>query len=311
MGKPSIFISYSRKDTEFVKRLAKSLEQEGYDPWWDIADLRGGQTWAAEIEKHVRACDAAVIVLSPDSNRSEWVGKETLKALELKKTIIPVKWRESELPFPLVDRQFVDFRDRYDEALRDLCQALPPATASIRTGPPAKSTASIYKIVAAVAAIVVLGGLIWKFVLRPASPSSMPAQAVPVTSTAVPPTRVSEAGTLPAAAVLPTATPPTATIPPTATMPPTQHHRLRRRLCLWSRSLRLPLRRVRQYLRPRRRLYQRRPPRRRRHRLSRPAPSRPGTHSGRSGSRTGRASDARSTSRLRATPSPKASSAAE
>lgn len=209
MGKPSIFISYSRKDTEFVKRLAADLELAGYDPWWDVADLRGGQAWAAEIEKHVRACDAAVIVLSPDSNRSEWVGKETLLALELKKTIIPAKWRESELPLPLVDRQFVDFRDRYDEALRDLCQALPPGTASIRPGPPAKSTASIYMVLAAVAAIVVLGGLIWKFLLRPASPTPMPAQAVPMTSTAVLPTRFSEA-----------ATPPTAALPPTATLPP-------------------------------------------------------------------------------------------
>ncbi len=235
-------------------------------------------------------------------------------ALELKKTIIPVKWRESQLPLPLVDRQFVDFRDRYDEALRDLCQALPPATASIRTGPPAKSTASIYMIVAAVAAIVVLGGLIWKFLLRPASPTPMPAQAVPVTSTAVPPTRVSEAGTLPTATVLDCHTTQGYNSSDCHTAANSSTIACGDASICGRRSLRLPLRRVRQYLRPRRRLYQRRlrrRPRRRRHRLSRPAPSRPGTRSGRSGSRIRRASDARSTSRLRATPPPKASSEAE
>ena len=45
MGQPTIFISYLRKDTEFVRRLASDLEQTGYDSWWDVANIRGGQEW--------------------------------------------------------------------------------------------------------------------------------------------------------------------------------------------------------------------------------------------------------------------------
>lgn len=133
MAKPIIFLSYSRSDIEFVRRLARDLQQAGYDPWWDVAGLRGGQTWAAEIEKHVRECSAMIVVLSPDASRSEWVHKETLKAVELRKQIIPVMWRESELPITLVDRQFVDFRRDYADGLRSLLQALPsPSAGTIR-----------------------------------------------------------------------------------------------------------------------------------------------------------------------------------
>jgi len=37
-----IFISYSRKDMDFVRKLAGDLETAGYDVWWDITDLQGG-----------------------------------------------------------------------------------------------------------------------------------------------------------------------------------------------------------------------------------------------------------------------------
>ena len=40
-----IFISYSRKDMDFVRKLAVDLETAGYDVWWDITDLYGGDDW--------------------------------------------------------------------------------------------------------------------------------------------------------------------------------------------------------------------------------------------------------------------------
>jgi hypothetical protein len=134
MARPIIFISYSRSDIEFVRRLARDLEQAGYVPWWDVADLRGGQAWAAEIEKHVRECSAMIVVLSPEANRSEWVHKETLKAAELRKQIIPVMWRESEVPITLVDRHFVDFRRNYADGLGSLLQALSSPSAHTTPG---------------------------------------------------------------------------------------------------------------------------------------------------------------------------------
>ena len=44
-----IFISYSRKDIDFVRRLAGDLEKAGYEVWWDLTDLRGGDDWPRVI----------------------------------------------------------------------------------------------------------------------------------------------------------------------------------------------------------------------------------------------------------------------
>ena len=44
-----VFISYSRKDIAFVRKLAGDLEKAGYDVWWDVSDLRGGDDWLRVI----------------------------------------------------------------------------------------------------------------------------------------------------------------------------------------------------------------------------------------------------------------------
>jgi len=46
----------------------------------DISGLRGGQAWARGIDTAVRAAEAVLVIVSPDSMESEWVGKETLLA---------------------------------------------------------------------------------------------------------------------------------------------------------------------------------------------------------------------------------------
>ena len=145
MTKPTVFISYSRKDGEFAHRLADDLRTAGYSVWVDISGLRGGQQWVREIDKAVRGCDSFVLVISPDSMASRWVTDETLLARQLEKQIIPIMWRQAELPVHLVGTHYVDFRGAYDVALKDLYEALPkferastPAPTS--AAPPAQST---------------------------------------------------------------------------------------------------------------------------------------------------------------------------
>ncbi len=70
-----IFISYSRKDINFVRRLAGDLEKAGYDVWWDLTDLRGGDDWVRVIPEAIKNSDKIIVVLSPNSTISEWVEK--------------------------------------------------------------------------------------------------------------------------------------------------------------------------------------------------------------------------------------------
>jgi hypothetical protein len=101
----------------------------------DVSTLRAGQDWADEIDRAVRACDALILVISPDSMKSEWVSKETILAMNLKKPVVPVMCRQTDLPVHLIDIQYIDFQGKYNEALQQLHQAL--STVPVEGPPPA------------------------------------------------------------------------------------------------------------------------------------------------------------------------------
>jgi len=88
-----IFISYSRRDQEFVTRLAADLDRQVAGVWFDQSTIQVGQNWHNEIMDGIRECKAFVLVLSPDASESRYVREEVNKALELGKPIIPVLYR--------------------------------------------------------------------------------------------------------------------------------------------------------------------------------------------------------------------------
>jgi hypothetical protein len=88
-----IFISYSRRDQEFVTRLASDLDAQVAGVWFDQATIQLGQKWHDEIMEGIRECKAFILVLSPDAAESRYVREEVSKALELGKTIFPVIYR--------------------------------------------------------------------------------------------------------------------------------------------------------------------------------------------------------------------------
>lgn len=91
-----IFISYSRRDAEFVTRLASDLDAQVAGVWFDRSDIQLGENWHDEIMEGIRNCKAFVLVLSPDSVESKYVREEVNMALELGKTIFPVIYRPAE-----------------------------------------------------------------------------------------------------------------------------------------------------------------------------------------------------------------------
>ncbi|HEX9332793.1 MAG TPA: toll/interleukin-1 receptor domain-containing protein, partial [Anaerolineales bacterium] len=105
-----IFISYSRKDIGFVRKLAGDLEKAGYDVWWDFTDLRGGDDWPRVIPAAIESSQYIIVVLSPNSAVSDWVEKEYTQALGLRKKIIPIMLARSRVPFALNTINYIDFR---------------------------------------------------------------------------------------------------------------------------------------------------------------------------------------------------------
>ena len=134
MGDPSavkghIFISYSRRDNEFVDRLIAALDRSGLSTWVDRSGIVGGAVWKASITEAVRNCAAFLIVLSPHAAASENVPKELTIAGQHQRPIIPVRCAECTLApameYDLAELQFVDFTGKpFDQALADLVRAI-------------------------------------------------------------------------------------------------------------------------------------------------------------------------------------------
>jgi hypothetical protein len=123
--KQKVFISYSRKDIKFARRLAADLESAGFDVWWDISDLQGGDDWVRFIPAAIEASRFFVVLLSPDSVQSEWVSKEYSYALRLRKKIVPAMIRQCDMPFALNTINYVDFINaEYTTAVNKLLVAL-------------------------------------------------------------------------------------------------------------------------------------------------------------------------------------------
>jgi hypothetical protein len=91
-----IFISYSRRDQEFVTRLASDIHEQVAFVWLDRSTIQLGQKWHDEIMEGIQECKALIVVLSPDAVKSPYVSEEVNKALELGKTIFPVIYRPTE-----------------------------------------------------------------------------------------------------------------------------------------------------------------------------------------------------------------------
>ncbi len=120
-----IFISYSRKDMDFIRKLAGDLEKADYDVWWDITDLRGGDDWVRMIPSAIEASEQVIVVLSPNSILSEWVEKEYTQALSLHKKIIPIMLTVCNVPVALNTINYVNFSlgnyaDNFNKLLADL-----------------------------------------------------------------------------------------------------------------------------------------------------------------------------------------------
>ena len=130
-----IFISYSRRDQEFVTRLAADLDTQVAGVWFDQSTIQVGQNWHAEIMDGIRECRAFILVLSPDAAESRYVREEVNKALELGKAIVPVLYRPGkwtgEFESLVKDVQTLDLRSgSYRENFQKLVDGLVAAGAA-------------------------------------------------------------------------------------------------------------------------------------------------------------------------------------
>lgn len=128
-----VFISYSRKDKAFVRRLFAALEQHGQDAWVDWDDIEYAEDWWRKIQAGIEGGDSFVCIVSPSSARSKVCFDEVQHADINHKRIVPViiedvtDTADQERMHPALKRQnWLLFRpqDDFDSTLETLLETL-------------------------------------------------------------------------------------------------------------------------------------------------------------------------------------------
>lgn len=91
------FISYSTKNQDTANEIHKLLREDGISTWMAPGDIPAGRKYAQVINRAVKDCACFVLILTEDSQCSIWVAKETERAVNYRKPIIPVQLGQVEL----------------------------------------------------------------------------------------------------------------------------------------------------------------------------------------------------------------------
>jgi len=94
--KTKIFISYSRKNKLFVRKLNTAIVESGIEAWVDWEGIPLSADWMVEITTAIAASDALVFVISPDSLKSKVCMDELELGIKYNKKIIPVLYCDPE-----------------------------------------------------------------------------------------------------------------------------------------------------------------------------------------------------------------------
>lgn len=139
-----VFLSYSSADkkwAEYLRRMLpielKGLSGAGKVDVWDAAtDLEPGANWRLESGKALEKADALVILLSPDSMKSEFVRHEINYALaspHFRNRVIAVLLKPTEdVPWILRKMPFIEAGMDRDETVSRVAGALKDSIAIAR-----------------------------------------------------------------------------------------------------------------------------------------------------------------------------------
>ena len=98
-----VFLSYENTDKEFASALSSELERRGLSVWLDKRNLLPGDNWSLEIGKALAKSQAMVVLISPESMRSNQVRQEIEYALgnsNYEHRLFPVEVRPQPPTFP-------------------------------------------------------------------------------------------------------------------------------------------------------------------------------------------------------------------
>jgi hypothetical protein len=120
MVPPSVFLSHAHADNRFAHRLAAALSRRDICVWVDEYELRIGDSVIERISQAIAEGDFLLAIISPASHRSRWCQQElawaaTRGVQDKRIVVLPIRYRNAEMPPALVDRRWAD-ADKADVA---------------------------------------------------------------------------------------------------------------------------------------------------------------------------------------------------
>jgi hypothetical protein len=119
IDKPTVFLSYARKDVANVRDLYRKLKHAGYRPWMDLEDLLPGEDWELVVKQTIEGASFFIACLSTHSVSHEGVIQMEFKeALEVAKRklssnifFIPVRLDDCVVPSEMKKYNWVSLHE--------------------------------------------------------------------------------------------------------------------------------------------------------------------------------------------------------
>ena len=124
-----VFVSYSRRASEFVSRMVESIERRGKEVWLDTEGLVDAEVFPPAIRRAIEQADTFLFVITPAAVESPFCESEVDYASDLHKRIVPVLREpvpDEHLPAEIRDRNWIPFteRDPFEPSMDRLLTAL-------------------------------------------------------------------------------------------------------------------------------------------------------------------------------------------
>ncbi|HKY96033.1 MAG TPA: toll/interleukin-1 receptor domain-containing protein [Kiloniellales bacterium] len=107
-----VFVSHAKEDSAVAERISGFLESRGVSCWIAPRDVPGGMEYGAAILQGIEESSVLLLVLSEQSNESQFVHREVERAVSKAKPVLPIRIREiapsGALEFFLSQAQWVD-----------------------------------------------------------------------------------------------------------------------------------------------------------------------------------------------------------
>lgn len=187
-----VFVSYASADRDVAFRIVAYLEAQGIRCWVAPRDVGPGVEYGQAIIDAIGEARALVLVLSDQSNESQFVRKEVERAVSKTKPVLPVRIREvtpsGALEFYISSAQWVDaWKSPMEQHLLPLVAAIKamaaPGAPPVRSAPvdvrPVHRGSHALSLGLALVAVLAIGVAATLWFTRAPEPQAAPSASAP------------------------------------------------------------------------------------------------------------------------------------